>query len=107
MLACLILALKLYLLPRALPMPAFALYIATSCITTSCYLLGWESTEAAWMPTVAVLGVAAAIECTRWVLALQSHEERDAVSKWCVLFGLVCGAIWFLADGAIYRGYPT
>jgi len=104
-LACLILVLKLYLLPRATAMPAFALYLATSCITTSCYLLGWESTESAWMPTVAVLGIAAAIECTRWVLALQSHEERDAVSKWCVLLGLVLVATAMVDSPITYPKY--
>lgn len=103
--AALILALKLYMLPRALPMPAFFCYLVASIVTTSAYILGWGLTEAAWLPSVAVLGVAAAVECTRWTLGLQSDEERAAVSKWCVLLGLVCGAIWFAADGAIYPHY--
>ena len=106
-LACLILALKLYLLPRITAMPAFFCYMAASIITTSCYILGWDGTEAAWLPTVAVLGVAAAVECTRWTLALQSDEERLAVAKWCVLLGLVIVTAAMVNRPIAYPKYPT
>jgi len=106
-LACLILALKGLLLPRALPMLAFLCYLAASCVTTSAYLLGWESIQAAWMPTVAVLGVAAAVECTRWVLGLQSDEEKSAVSKWGVLLGMVIVAAAMVNHPIAYPKYPT
>ena len=86
-LAALILNLEGLLLQRTFAMPAFACYLAASIVTTAAYLLGWYQTEAAWLPTVSVLGIAAAVECTRWTLALQSHEERgcgeqDGVCCW-------------------------
>lgn len=86
-------------------MPLFALYIAASCITTSAYLMGWERMEAAWMPTVAILGIAAAIECTGWTLGLQSDEERTAVSKWCVLLGFVLVATAMINSPVAYPKY--
>jgi len=105
-LAAVVLALKLFLIPRALPMPAFALYLVAGCVTTSSYLLGWQPIEAAWMPVVAILGVLAAIESTRWALGLQSDEERAAVSRWCVLFGLVVCASQRAGGPAAYPQYP-
>ena len=106
-LAALILSLKGLLLPRTFAMPAFACYLAASMVTTAAYLLGWYQTEAAWLPTVSVLGIAAAVECTRWTLALQSHEERDAVSKWCVLLGLVTVSAAMINHPITYPKYPT
>ncbi len=106
LLACLILALKALLLFR-IQMPAFFCYMTASIVTTSCYILGWESMEAAWLPTVAVLGVVAAIECTRWALGLQSEHEQTAVTKWCVLLGLVLTAAAMVNSPIVYPKYST
>ncbi len=105
-LAIAVLTLKGLLLLR-IQMPTFFCYIAASVVTTSCYILGWESMEAAWLPTVAVLGVAAAIECTRWTLALQSEHEQTAVTKWCVLLGLVLTAATMVNSPIVYPQYSA
>jgi hypothetical protein len=103
-LAGMILALKMLLLPWFLQMPGTLCYLGASTAETACYLLGWN--DAPLSAAVPILGIFAAVESTQWALGAQSDAERSAVRSWCLLLGLVFCASQFAAGPLAYPRYP-
>ena len=107
-LAALILNLKAILLPRIRALPCFTLYIAASCVTTSCYLLGWDQLRIAWDAPVAVLGALAAVEASTRVF-LESRVgalSQLHIYRWCLGLAMVLSMTAWIADPLPYPGYP-
>lgn len=102
-LATVILALKVFALPRFTLMPAMLCYISASAVETACYLLGWPA--AGLSAAVSVLGALAAVESSEWALGMQSDAERSAVRRWCLMLGLVFCAAQFTAGPVAYPRY--
>jgi len=107
-LALLILALKLFLLPRvALRLPAFCLYLLASIAMNLGYLFGYSPIEEVWSAATSILGALAAVEAAHWALAV-GYEESVETSRWCLLIGLMlCAAVWVRQPEAYPNAWHT